>query len=140
MSAATTGKHGGGRKRDESGGVRIGATNGGTIVMTGTTVAATVEIPRDGRENHRPVTPSSPTPTPSERAAPRPLLLPRAAAETEQHLKHEFRKLGGSRASVPMMAPAVGSEIERLERHAATLRRLRETLLGESNGSFTTKV
>jgi hypothetical protein len=38
------------------------------------------------------------------------------SSETEQHLKHEFRKLGGSDASHTVLA--------------ATLRRLREGLLG----------
>jgi hypothetical protein len=51
------------------------------------------------------------------------------SSETEQHLKHEFRKLGRD-ASHTALAAAVGAEINRLERQAATLRRLRETLLG----------
>jgi hypothetical protein len=50
--------------------------------------------------------------------------------ETEQHLKHEFRKLGGPDASHTVLATAVEAEIDRLERQAATLRRLRESLLG----------
>lgn len=45
------------------------------------------------------------------------------SSETEQHLKHEFRKLGKD-ASNTMLAVAVTAEIERLERQAATLRRL----------------
>ncbi len=49
--------------------------------------------------------------------------------ETEQHLKHEFRKLGRD-ASPPMLAAAVDAEINRLERQAAALRRLRAGLLG----------
>lgn len=48
--------------------------------------------------------------------------------ETEQHLKHEFRKLGPD-AAAATLAVAVEAEIERLERQAATLRRLREALL-----------
>lgn len=48
--------------------------------------------------------------------------------ETEQHLKHEFRRLGRD-ASGPVLVKAVEDEIERLERQAVTLRRLRETLL-----------
>jgi hypothetical protein len=48
--------------------------------------------------------------------------------ETEQHLKHEFRKLGRD-ASGPMLAAAVDAEIGRLEIQAATLRLLRECLL-----------
>jgi hypothetical protein len=52
------------------------------------------------------------------------------SAETEQHLKHEFRKLGGADASNSVLAVAVDAEIDRLERQAVTLRRLRENLLG----------
>jgi hypothetical protein len=52
------------------------------------------------------------------------------SSETEQHLKHEFRKLGGSDASGTILATAVDAEIDRLERQAAALRRLRESLLG----------
>ena len=48
--------------------------------------------------------------------------------ESEQHLKHEFRKLGRD-ASGPTLAKAVEAEIEKLERQEATLRRLREALL-----------
>lgn len=51
------------------------------------------------------------------------------SSETEQHLRHEFRKLGRD-ASGTVLAAAVEAEINRLERQAATLRRLRETLLG----------
>jgi hypothetical protein len=51
------------------------------------------------------------------------------SGETEQHLKHEFRKLGRN-ASDLILSAAVGSEISRLEREAATLRKLRETLFG----------
>jgi hypothetical protein len=51
------------------------------------------------------------------------------SGETEQHLKHEFRKLGRD-ASVPILSAAIGSEIDRLEREAETLRRLRDTVLG----------
>ena len=50
------------------------------------------------------------------------------AYDTEQHLKHEFRHLGPD-ASAVTLATAVGAEIDRLEREAATLRRLRKTLL-----------
>jgi hypothetical protein len=53
------------------------------------------------------------------------------SSETEQHLKHEFRKLG-SDASHTMLAAAVNAEIDRLERQAATLRLLQEGLLGVS--------
>ena len=52
------------------------------------------------------------------------------SSETEQHLKHEFRKLGGADATHGVLAVAVDAEINRLERQAATLRRLRESLLG----------
>jgi hypothetical protein len=51
------------------------------------------------------------------------------SSETEQHLKHEFRKLGGD-APNSTLAVAVDAEIDRLERQAATLRRLRAGLLG----------
>jgi hypothetical protein len=50
------------------------------------------------------------------------------SSETEQHLKHEFRKFGRD-ASKTTLARAVEAEIGRLETQAATLRRLRETLL-----------
>jgi hypothetical protein len=55
------------------------------------------------------------------------------SSETEQHLKHEFRKLGLD-GSGPMLAAAVEAEIERLERQAATLKRLQESLLGVGLG------
>jgi hypothetical protein len=51
------------------------------------------------------------------------------SSETEQHLKHEFRKLGRDAAG-PTLAAAVEAEIERLERQAATLRRLQTGRLG----------
>jgi hypothetical protein len=51
------------------------------------------------------------------------------SGETEQHLKHEFRRLGRD-ASVPTLSAAVGSEIDRLEREAETLRRLRDAVFG----------
>jgi hypothetical protein len=51
------------------------------------------------------------------------------SSATEQHLKHEFRKLGRD-ASGTTLASAIGSEIDRLERAAATLRRLRAALFG----------
>ena len=54
--------------------------------------------------------------------------LGNVSSETEQHLKHEFRKLGRD-ASKTMLTEAVEAEIDRLEIQAATLRRLRETLL-----------
>ena len=50
------------------------------------------------------------------------------AYDTEQHLKHEFRHLGLD-ASADALAAAVKAKIDRLERQAATLRRLREALL-----------
>jgi hypothetical protein len=40
--------------------------------------------------------------------------------ETEQHLRHEFRGLGWDASNVTL-ATAVDSEIDRLEREAATL-------------------
>jgi hypothetical protein len=48
--------------------------------------------------------------------------------ESEQHLKHEFRRLGGDAPDAALTA-AVEMEISRLERQAATLRRLRADLL-----------
>ena len=51
------------------------------------------------------------------------------SSETEQHLKHEFRTLGRD-ASEPTLAAAVGAEIDRLIREAATLRKLRDVLFG----------
>jgi hypothetical protein len=50
------------------------------------------------------------------------------SSETEQHLKHEFRKLGMD-ASTTMLAAAVNAEIDRLAQQADTLRRLRANLL-----------
>jgi hypothetical protein len=50
------------------------------------------------------------------------------SSETEQHLKHEFRKLGWDATDATLSA-AIGSEIDRLEREAATLRKLRSELL-----------
>jgi hypothetical protein len=55
--------------------------------------------------------------------------LGNVSSETEQHLKHEFRKLGRD-ASGLTLAAAVEAEIDRLERQAATLRRLCAGLLG----------
>jgi hypothetical protein len=54
------------------------------------------------------------------------------SSETVQHLKHEFRKLGGPNASSTVLAVAVDAEIDRLERQAATLRQLRRSLPRES--------
>jgi hypothetical protein len=50
------------------------------------------------------------------------------SSETEQHLKHEFRKLGRD-VSNSVLAAAVEAEINRLTRQADALRRLRGTLL-----------
>ncbi len=47
----------------------------------------------------------------------------KVSSETELHLKHEFRKLGWD-ASAATLASAVGEEIDRLDREAATLRKL----------------
>ena len=49
------------------------------------------------------------------------------SSETEQHLKHEFRKLGGADATSSVLAVAVDAEMDRLEQPAATLRRLGRT-------------
>jgi hypothetical protein len=51
------------------------------------------------------------------------------SSETEQHLKHEFRKLG-VRASESRLAPAIGTEADRLEREPAILRKLKKALFG----------
>ena len=51
------------------------------------------------------------------------------SGETEQHLKHEFRKLGRD-ASAPTLSATVGSEIGRLKRESETLGRLRDTVFG----------
>jgi hypothetical protein len=51
------------------------------------------------------------------------------SSETEQHLKHEFRKLGGM-ASDSTLGTAIGVEVDRLEREAANLRKLRIELFG----------
>jgi hypothetical protein len=51
------------------------------------------------------------------------------SSETEPHLKREFRKVGRD-ATGQTLALAVEAEINRLERQATTLRRLREGLLG----------
>jgi hypothetical protein len=53
----------------------------------------------------------------------------KVSSETELHLKHVFRTLGWE-ASTPTLAAAVGEEIDRLEREAATLRKLRGDLFG----------
>ena len=50
------------------------------------------------------------------------------SAETEQHLKHEFRMLGKDAPNTILVA-AVEAEINRLERQAATLWQLRAGLL-----------
>jgi hypothetical protein len=51
------------------------------------------------------------------------------SAETEQHLRHEFRKIGRAGADV-MFATAIGVEVDGLEREAATLRTLQAALFG----------
>jgi hypothetical protein len=51
------------------------------------------------------------------------------SSETEQHLKHEFRQLGRD-ASGATLAAAIGTEIDRLNREAATLGKLRAALFG----------
>jgi hypothetical protein len=53
--------------------------------------------------------------------------LGNVSSETELYLKHEFRKLGWD-APDTTLAAAIGSEIDRLEREAATLRKLRASL------------
>jgi len=53
----------------------------------------------------------------------------KVSSETELHLKHEFRKLVWN-APGSTLAAAVGDEIDRLNREAATLRKLRADVLG----------
>jgi hypothetical protein len=55
------------------------------------------------------------------------------SGETEQHLKHEFRRLGWD-ASDLTLATAIDSEIDRLEQEAATLRKLRAGSFGGDRG------
>jgi hypothetical protein len=55
--------------------------------------------------------------------------FPYVSLETEQHLKHESRKLGWD-ATDPTLAAAIGVEIDRLKREAATLHKLRAVLFG----------
>jgi hypothetical protein len=50
------------------------------------------------------------------------------SSETEQHLKHEFRKLGRG-ATDAALATAIEEEIDRLKREAGTLWKLRSELL-----------
>jgi hypothetical protein len=51
------------------------------------------------------------------------------SSETEQHLKHEFRKLGWG-ATDTALGASIRVEIDRLEREAATLRKLAAELAG----------
>ena len=53
------------------------------------------------------------------------------SSETEQHLKHEFRSLGPN-ATDAAYSTAIGLEVDRLEREAVTLRRLRTELFRTS--------
>ena len=53
------------------------------------------------------------------------------SSETEQHLKHEFRKLGRD-ASGSILWAAIGSETDRLEQEAETLRKLRASVFAEA--------
>ena len=46
------------------------------------------------------------------------------SSKTEQHLEHEFRSLGWA-AIGSALAAVIGSEVDRLDREAATLRKLR---------------
>jgi hypothetical protein len=63
--------------------------------------------------------------------------LGNVSSETEQHLKHEFRKLGRDMSNTAL-AVAVQAEIERLERQVATLRRLCDALCWASDDCPTT--
>ena len=55
------------------------------------------------------------------------------SSESEQHLKHESRKLGWD-APNTTLAAAIGSEIDRLECVAATLRKMRAELFEGDGG------
>jgi hypothetical protein len=59
--------------------------------------------------------------------------LGNVSSETEQHLKHEFRKLGWD-APDSTLAAAIGSEIDRLRLEAETLRKLRASLFDGEGG------
>jgi hypothetical protein len=54
--------------------------------------------------------------------------------EAEQRLKLAFREVGWDAADATLVA-AIGSEIERGERDAATLRKLRSDLFGEKQAA-----
>jgi hypothetical protein len=51
------------------------------------------------------------------------------SSDTEQHVKQELRSLGWEAEDAKLLA-AVDSEIDRLEREAATLRKMRAELFG----------
>jgi hypothetical protein len=51
------------------------------------------------------------------------------SSETEHHLRHEWRRCGWQSEDAVLMAP-LSQEIDRLEREAATLRRLRAEIFG----------
>ena len=51
------------------------------------------------------------------------------SAETEAHLRHELRRRGWQSDDARLLEP-ISQEIARLEREAATLRRLRATMFG----------
>jgi hypothetical protein len=53
------------------------------------------------------------------------------SSDTEQQVKQEFRRLGWEAEDAKLVA-AVGSEIDRLEREPATLRKMRAELFGEA--------
>jgi hypothetical protein len=55
------------------------------------------------------------------------------SSETEQHLKREFRRLGWE-APDATLAVVIDSEIHRLEREAAALRKLRASLFEGDGG------
>jgi hypothetical protein len=56
------------------------------------------------------------------------------SGETEQHIKHEFRTLGWDASDVTL-AIAVDSEIDRLEREAATLRNFASRIVRRGVGN-----
>lgn len=53
------------------------------------------------------------------------------SAETEHHLRHELRRRGWQAEDAALVEP-LSLEIERLEREAATLRKLRADIFGDA--------
>jgi hypothetical protein len=60
-------------------------------------------------------------------------LIRNVSGETEQHLKHESRRFGWGASDVTL-ATGIDTEIDRLERETATLRKLQAGLFGGDRG------